>query len=64
MIGNEKFCGNQQKKINKTETLNMLRRDIAASSLKVLCENFNPVKSYEQVLLFVYEVYGKNISRA
>ena len=32
----------------------MLRRDIAGSSLKVLCENFNSVKSYGKTNMTIF----------
>ena len=49
VIGNEtgrlvKFVDLCRKWINKSETWHILRRDIAAASLKIGCENFNPVK--------------------
>ena len=49
MIGNDtglllKSADLSRKPINKHETLHMTRRDIAASSLKILWENFDPVK--------------------
>ena len=32
----------------------MLRKDFAASSLKILCENFNPIKSYGKTNMSVF----------
>ena len=32
----------------------MLRRDIAASMLKMLCQNVNPVKSYSKTKMTVF----------
>ena len=32
----------------------MLRRDIAASSLKIVCKNFNPLKSYGKTNMTVF----------
>ena len=32
----------------------MLRRDIAAPSLKILCENFNPVRRYGKTNMTVF----------
>ena len=40
-----KFVDLCRKWINKRETWHILRRDIAAASLKILYENFNPVNS-------------------
>ena len=56
VTGNEtgrlvKFEDLCRKWINKSETLHILRRDIAAASLKIWCEKFNPVKSYSSVLI-------------
>ena len=50
VTGNEtgrlvKFEDLCRKWINKSETWHILRRDIAAASLKIWCEHFNPVKS-------------------
>ena len=50
VIGNEigrlvKFVDLCRKWINILKTWHILRRHIAAASLKIWCENFNPVKS-------------------
>ena len=64
MIGNEtrilpKFVDLSSKAINTCENWHMLRRDIATSSLKGLCENLNPVKSYGKTnIIVLYSVYG------
>ena len=42
------------KSINKCETYHMLRRDIAASALQILCENVDPVKSYGKININVF----------
>ena len=62
MIGNEtglllKIVALSRKWINRSETY----RDIAAPSLKILCENFNPVKRYGKtnMTVFVLRLYGE-----
>ena len=59
MIGNEtgpshKFVDLSRKLINKYETLHMLRRDIAASSLKILYEYFISVKNFGKINLNIF----------
>ena len=59
MIGNEtghllKFVDLRRKWINISETLHMLRRDIAASMLKILCQKINPIKSYSKTKMTVF----------
>ena len=51
MIGNKtrllhSFMDLNSKATIKSENWHVLRRDIVASSLKILCENVNPVESY------------------
>ena len=59
-IGNEtghllKFVDLSRKWINSNDTLHMLRWDIAASSLKILCKHYIPVERYgKQIWLFLY----------
>ena len=59
MIGNEtgplyKLVDLSRKLINKCETWHMLRTDIAASSLEILYEAFNSVKSYCKTNLNIF----------
>ena len=59
MIGNEtglllKGVDLSRNSISKSEIKHMLRRDIAASLLKFLCENFNPLKSYGKTNMTVF----------
>ena len=65
MIGNEttlllKFVDLSRELTNKCETLHMLRRDIAASSLKMY-EHFDPIKRYgkSNMIVFVLSLWEK-----
>ena len=58
MIGNEtghllNFVALRRKLSNISETQHMLRRDIVASMLKILCQIVNPVKSYSKTKMTV-----------
>ena len=65
MIGNEtghllKRVKFYRKFININETSNILRRSIAATSLKISCTNVYSVKSYDETNMKVlHKVYGK-----
>ena len=59
MIGNEtghllKCVKLYRKFININETLHIMRRNIAATSLKISCTNLYSVKSYDETTMKVF----------
>ena len=64
MIGNEmghklKCVKLYGKFINKSETKHTLRRNITATSLKIVCKNIYLVKCYDKINMNVLNLWGK-----